>query len=1130
MCGTANPADHHFCGNCGARLASPEPLAELATHPERRLVSVLFADLVGYTGFAENRDAEEVREVLSEYFAAAREIVERFGGVVEKYIGDAVMAVWGAQLAREDDAERAVRAGLELIDMVDKLGARLGIEGFALRGGVTSGEAAVSPAGNGTGMVVGDLVNTASRLQAIAEPKAVVVDEATYRLVKDAIRFISLGPLRLKGKAEPVEAWRAERVTAVRGGRYRGGAIEAPFVGRDDELRHLKDLLHATGKESRARLVSVIGQAGVGKGRLIWELEKYIDGLVAPTYWHRGRSPSLGEGLAFWALADMVRSRAGITAAEDAATAKSRLAASVAEFVAPADRSWVETNLAGLVGLGPMPDGERSEQFAAFRLFFEAISARGTTVMVFEDFHHSDEALIDFVEELTDWSRQYPLLVITVARPELLTRRPGWGSGRRGFVSIHLGALPDEAMEGLVLGLVPGISDAVAKSVVYRADGIPLYAIELVRKLIADGVLIEEDEGCFCAIVGDISDVSVPDSLQAVIGARLDQLGSEERSLLQHASIIGINFTLEALAAVSDLSVERVESILPGLIRKELIDIIRDPRSGERGSYGFVQSMVRDVAHGRLGREPRRIGHAAAGQYFAGLAGDELAGVASAHFLEALSASPAGREADVLREEASKALFIAAERAFGLHSYERAIELCREALRIVATDAASLDFLLLAATAHGRLAQFDDATEYAERAHRQALGDNRATLKTARVLARINNDALRSDDALTVLEPVMASQRDRTDSSDWVAAAAELARSYMLTNRLEEALAMVERALSGAERLAIDGLIADALVTKGSILGDVGRVVEGRALLREALDLARAKGLHSARNRALNNLGFLLGEDDPQAYVATATEALAEGIRLGARNQVIWYSAALAGYYLACGKPNTALQYLETPVVSGGQGFFDLSIELLWARYHALLGDYVKSDQFLERAEKIGAGETAGQIVQSLSEARGSLLMFRGRFAEALPHCRDAAAGPFERAYEVLGFAILAALARDELAMAEATEMVGRLQRHTTMAAVSREFIAAVHAARRGEQAEAAVGYVLEQLGAFEQLVLGVCVRAALAAHTPGAEGARYLAEAEASIEASGLVGLQSMLVEVETARAALSSAGPPST
>src|SRR3990172_8418191 len=238
VCGAKNPADHRFCGNCGTRLIGLEPGPEGPTHPERRLVSVLFADLVGYTAFAENRDAEEVGEVLSDYFAAAMEIVERFGGVVEKYIGDAVMAVWGAPLAREDDAERAVRAGLELIDMVDKLGARLGIEGFAL----PRGEASVSPGGNGTGMVVGDLVNTASRLQAIAEPKAVVVGGTTYRLTKDAVRFVSLGSLQLKGRSEPVEAWRAERVTAARGGRYRGEGLGRPFGRRDEDLPHLQDL------------------------------------------------------------------------------------------------------------------------------------------------------------------------------------------------------------------------------------------------------------------------------------------------------------------------------------------------------------------------------------------------------------------------------------------------------------------------------------------------------------------------------------------------------------------------------------------------------------------------------------------------------------------------------------------------------------------------------------------------------------------------------------------------------------------------------------------------------------------------------------------------------------------------
>ncbi|HDL49928.1 MAG TPA: zinc-ribbon domain-containing protein, partial [Actinobacteria bacterium] len=301
-CGAANPHTQKFCGECGAALARaaptpavPEPGA--GETAERRLVSVLFADLVGFTPFSEERDAEEVRELLTVYFDRAREIVARFGGEVDKFIGDAVMAVWGATTAQEDDAERAVRAALELVEMVEGLGVEAGASGLALRAGVLTGEAATGRGGNDVhGLVVGDMVNTASRLQSLADPGTVLAGESTVRSASGSIDFEMLGPQVLKGKTEPVTVWRAARITGMRGGAGRRDGIEPPFVGRDHELRILKDLLHATERERRARLVSIVGVAGVGKTRLVWELQKYVDGLTATVFWHEGRSPAYGEG------------------------------------------------------------------------------------------------------------------------------------------------------------------------------------------------------------------------------------------------------------------------------------------------------------------------------------------------------------------------------------------------------------------------------------------------------------------------------------------------------------------------------------------------------------------------------------------------------------------------------------------------------------------------------------------------------------------------------------------------------------------------------------------------------------------------------------------------------------------
>ena len=318
----------------------PAPVAEL------RLVTVLFADLVGFTTLAEGRDPEQIRDLLGRYFEIARDVVERYGGTIEKFIGDAVMAVWGAPIARENDAERAVRAALDLLAVIPQLGA-----GIAARAGLLTGEAAVTIGALGQGMVAGDLVNTASRLQAAAAPGTVLVGEATMHAAAAAIAFAPAGEQLLRGKSAPVPAWVAKRVVAEVGGRNRAEGLEAPFVGRDDELQMLKDLFHSTSRDRRPRLVSVVGSAGIGKSRLAWEFNKYMDGLVEEVWWHSGRSPAYGEGIPLWALGEMVRSRCGLLETDDEATTRAKVAGTLARFVPEeADRRWIEPALLALLG------------------------------------------------------------------------------------------------------------------------------------------------------------------------------------------------------------------------------------------------------------------------------------------------------------------------------------------------------------------------------------------------------------------------------------------------------------------------------------------------------------------------------------------------------------------------------------------------------------------------------------------------------------------------------------------------------------------------------------------------------------------------------------------------------------
>src|SRR5487761_2752259 len=847
-CGTPNPPTARLCGECGARLAGSAAPAHPAAHApaiaERRVVSVLFADLVGFTTLAENRDAEEVRDLLSRYFDLARGVVERHGGTIEKFIGDAVMAVWGAPTSHEDDAERAVRAALEIVGGVRGLGPAV-----HARVGVVTGEAAVTIGAIGEGMVADDMVNAASRLQGAAPPDVVLVGEGTMHAASRAIVFEEAGDQLLKGKAAPVPAWRALRVVAERGGRGRSEAIEAPFVGRDDELRLLKDLYHATARDRRVRLVSVTGQGGIGKSRLAWEFLKYIDGLVEGVFWHHGRSPSYGSGITFWALGEMVRQRAGLAEGDDEATTRIRIAESVARWIADEqERRWIEAALLALLGVAAPPAGGQDRLFSAWRTFFERMATEDPVVMVFEDLQWADSGLLAFIDHLVDWSRGVPIYVVALARPELLETRPDWGAGKRNFTSLALEPLSPEAMQALLAGLVPGLSADAAARIVARADGVPLYAVEIVRMLVAQGSL--EAAGGVYRPVGNLADLAVPETLHSLIAARLDGLEPADRALLQAASVLGHAFTVDGLAAVAALDAGDV-----------------DPRSVERGQFAFVQSLVREVAYSTLSRRDREARHLAAARHFETLVDQELAGALATHYLAAYRNAAEGPEAGALAAQARIALRAAGDRAVVLGAQEQALGFYRDALEVTSELGDRAALLERAGTAASAAAFHEEAERLLAGAIEllRAAGDRSGAARVTGSLGDAMFGRFRLDGALALVDTAAGEFADLGEDAGYASLLGQLARFQMLRQvDRTAAVATADRALAIAERLDRVDLVADVLVTRGTALTSMGRAFEGIGCLETGLRLAERHGLLATEIRARTNMGGPLTDREPR--------------------------------------------------------------------------------------------------------------------------------------------------------------------------------------------------------------------------------------------------------------------------
>ena len=684
-CGRENPDGFRFCGACGAPLTAP---LGAGIEQERKVVSALFCDLVGFTSRAEVMDPEDVHEMLRIYYASVRSEFEGFGGTVAKFIGDAVFVLFGAPRAHEDDPERAVRAALAGVDAVAKLNAAHPELDLHVHIGVTTGEALITfgpqPDESG-GLAWGDILNTAARLEAAAPADTILVDDATYRATRHVIEYGLAESINAKGKAEPVPVWQAIAPRARRGVGI-GEAARQPLVGRRAELALLLGMLDGVRSSRAPQLVTIVGEPGIGKSRLVFELFRRIDEMLDLIHFRLARSPPYPEGVSFWALGEVVKAQAGMLESDGAAVAAGKLHASVRDLVPiTAEASRIEGHLQALVGLGDAEQAsvdQRGAAFAAWRHFLEAIARRRPLVLVFEDVQWADDGLLDFIEHLVGWAREVPILIVATTRPELYERRPQWAD--KGFATTL--ALPPLS-QGETRELVDALAGDVAMptemtdAIVVNASGNPLYSVEFVRMLVDRGLMGRPE-----ARRGStpVEALALPASLRGIIAARLDSLTPEDKSLLHAGAVIGRVVWPGALSAITGRPRRWITGRLRDLEEREFLQGASDSSVEGEPEYRFRHVLIRDVAYNEIPRLRRGEIHRKTAEWLESLSPDragDRAEMLAHHFQCAYDLTrAAGADASGLAAPARLALRDAGDRALSLNAFPAAARYFRAAL------------------------------------------------------------------------------------------------------------------------------------------------------------------------------------------------------------------------------------------------------------------------------------------------------------------------------------------------------------------------------------------------------------------------------------------------------------------
>jgi len=831
---------------------------------ERKVVTVVFCDLVGFTAQAESLDPEDVEAILRPYHERVRAELERHGGTVEKFIGDAVMALFGAPTAHEDDPERAVRAALAIREFALE-------EGLELRVGITTGEALVSLDARpdaGEGMASGDVVNTAARLQSAAPVNGVITDETTYRSTRHAIDFSDAEPVEAKGKAEPIRVWEATDAHS-RFGVDVAHEARTELVGRERELSVVQDAFDRARHARTPQLLTLVGVPGMGKSRLVYELQRIVDADPELITWRQGRCLAYGDGITLWALGEIVKAQAGVLEQDTPAEVEQKLRAAVEDvLVKTSDASWVESELRSLVGLSAESElggDRRGAAFSAWRRFLEAMAEQRPLVLVFEDIHWADESMLDFVDELVDWVTEVPLLVVATARPELLERRPNWGGGKLNATTLALAPLSEDQTALLISHLLErSVLPAESQQLLLeRAGGNPLYAEQFAE------LYVER---------GSAHDLPLPETLQGIIAARLDGLPEAEKEVLRDAAVVGKVFWAAALRRDEADTATALHSLeRKGFVRRQK----RSSVEGEN-EFAFAHALVRDVAYGQIARADRAEKHRHVAEWIESLGRlEDHAEMLAYHWRSALElAQAAGQDIDALRTPTRLALRAAGDRAIGLNGFAIAASLYDDALKLWPDDEERSQLMFSRARA---LFVADDERSVGElEAARDALvaaGRPEDAAEAEAFLAQLSWFRGQHGEVFPHLHAAEVLVAGAPPSPAVTRVLAWSARYRLLAGEHEIGLLRAQEALTMAESLGLDDLRVHALTTIGSAKEYLGDTT-GRRDLERAIEVGRSVNSPMVTG-ALNNLTVFIDTADMRRVEELSRQAQREAERFG---------------------------------------------------------------------------------------------------------------------------------------------------------------------------------------------------------------------------------------------------------